>query len=234
MQVPQRRDRESETRRRKAPCATAAPASGSLLHRRMGLLRAHDQVAASGLPGGDQSSKGRGRGAVLDVPVPARGQPEQLGHPPQNHALELGRGGCGAPQDGDRVQRGRQQLGEDGRLGSAGGEIGEVARVLPVGHARQEYLVQVAEHRGERLALFGGGPGSAAAMSPGATEASTGSSPTRSRYEAAHSSAAAPSRRRSVKRSSRSSAPPSAAAPTPSTPAAGRPARDPPSTRFRR
>ena len=67
------------------------------------------------------------------------GSPSRSRHPVEHHALELGGRGRGAPQDRHRVQRRRQQLGEDRRLGGAGGEVGEVARVLPVGDARQQH-----------------------------------------------------------------------------------------------
>ena len=86
--------------------------------------------------------------------VPARGQPEQVGRPVEHQALELGRRRRGPPQERDRVERGREQLGQDSRLRRARREVREVARVLPVGDARQQDLVEVAEHRGERLGLF--------------------------------------------------------------------------------
>ena len=112
-------------------------------------------LASGGLAGGDQRRQRRGRGAVLDVAVPAGRQPEQLGDPVEHHALELGRRRRRAPQDRDRVERRRQQLGEDRRLGRAGGEVREVARVLPVRDAREQHLVEVAQHRRERLGLVG-------------------------------------------------------------------------------
>ena len=64
-------------------------------------------------------------------------------------------GGRRAPQKAHRVQRRRQQLGEDPRLRRAGREVGEEPRVLPVGDARQQDLVEVAQDRGERLGLVG-------------------------------------------------------------------------------
>ena len=125
-----------------------------LVDRRVGLLGAHDELAAGRLAGGDERRQARGRGRVLDVPVPAAGQTEQIGDPVEHDALELGRGRRGPPQDRDRVQRRRQQLGEDRRLGRAGGEVGEVAWVLPVGDPGQQQLVEVAQHVGERLRVL--------------------------------------------------------------------------------
>ena len=70
-----------------------------LVDRRVRLLRAHDQRPAGRIAGGRQRGERRGRGGVLDVPVPPVGQPEQLRHPVEHEALELRRRGRGPPQD---------------------------------------------------------------------------------------------------------------------------------------
>ena len=120
------------------------------------MLRADDDPAAGsrrarGGEGGDQARRRR----VLDVPVELLGQPEQLSQPVQRQLLELLQGGRRAPENPDLVQARDEQLGQDPGLGAGRREVGEVARALPVGDPRQQDLVQVAEHRGERLGLLG-------------------------------------------------------------------------------
>ena len=86
--------------------------------------------------------------------VPAAGQPEQLAEPVEREQLELRRGGGGAPDERHLVEGGGEQLREDRRLGRGDGEVPEEARALPVGHRRQQDLVEIPEHGGERLALL--------------------------------------------------------------------------------
>ena len=114
-----------------------------------------DPPAGRRLARGDERGQRPDRGGVLDVPVELRRQAEQLPQPVQRHLLELLQHRRGAPEDADLVEGGDQQLGEDARLGARGREVGEVARALPVGDARHEHVVEVAEHGGERLRPVG-------------------------------------------------------------------------------
>src|SRR5207244_10379279 len=101
----------------------------------------------------ERGDRGR-RGRVLDVAVPAARKAEELGQPVEGHRLELRRGGRGAPDEGDRVERGGEELGEDARLRGRGREVREEARVLPVRDPGQEELVEVVEHGRERLGML--------------------------------------------------------------------------------
>ena len=97
------------------------------------------------------------------------------------------------------------------------GEVREEARALPVRDPGQQDLVEVAQDVGERLASFrrrrtAGGGG----CLPARPARAPGSSPTRSRYRAAHSSAAAPSSRNVTSAASRSAATCACSAPAPS------------------
>ena len=49
---------------------------------------------------------------------------------------------------------GREQLGEDAGLRARDGEVGEVARALPVRHAGEQHPVEVGEHGLERLGVI--------------------------------------------------------------------------------
>ena len=91
------------------------------------------------------------------MPVPAGRKAEQLGDPVADEQLELGRRGRRPPEEPDRVQRRGEQLREDPRLGGRGREVGKEARMLPVRDPRHEDLVEVAQHRLERLPLVGRG-----------------------------------------------------------------------------
>ena len=103
------------------------------------------------------------------------GQAEQLPQPVERHLLELLQRRRGAPEDPDLVEPGDQELGEDPGLGRGRREVGEVARALPVGDARHQDLVEVAQHGGERLRLRRAATaGSAALIAPGSTCESTG------------------------------------------------------------
>ena len=146
-----------------------------LLDRRVRVLGAGDGVAAGDVARRDQRGERGRRGRVLDVPVPAVREPEQLPRPVGRAQLELGRGRRGAPEDRDLVQRRRDQLGEDPRLGGGDGEVGEEARVLPVRERRDDQLVEVAEDVRERLAASRAARrGASRDSSPGSTCASTG------------------------------------------------------------
>ena len=93
------------------------------------------------------------RGRVLDVPVEVRGQAEELREPVERHLLELLQRRRRAPEDPDLVEPGDQELGEDTGLRCGRREVREEARALPVRQPRQEHVVEVAEHRRERLGL---------------------------------------------------------------------------------
>src|SRR5439155_15250209 len=103
---------------------------------------------------GERGDRRQG-GGVLDVTVPAVRETEELRRPVQRQRLELRRRRRGAPDEGDRVERRRKQFGENARLRCADGEVRQEAWALPVRHARQQDLVEVAKHVGERLASFG-------------------------------------------------------------------------------
>ena len=103
----------------------------------------------------------------------------------------------GAPEEADLVERRGEQLGEDAGLGGGVGEVGEEARVLPVRDARQEDLVEVAQHRRERLRLLGRRSGQLRADLARLRPAPAPAARRRARgTPAAHSSAAAPSSRK--------------------------------------
>ena len=78
-------------------------------------------------------------------------------------------------------------------------EVREEARMLPVRDRGQDQPSRSSSSAENGSAVSGGDSGSRSSSQPGSTCASTGSSPTRSRYDAAHSSAAAPSRLRSTR-----------------------------------
>src|SRR3712207_8829806 len=58
-------------------------------------------------------------------------------------SLELGRSRGRAPQEGDVVQRGREQLREDRGLGRARREVGHESRVVPMGHRSEEHTSEL-------------------------------------------------------------------------------------------
>ena len=119
----------------------------------------HDPLAGRRRPGrGERRDEARGR-RVLDVPVHAGGQAQQVGEPLERHLLELLERGRRPPEDPDLVERGDEQLREDPGLRRRRREVGEVARALPVGEAGHEHVVEVAENSGERLRLLGGTTG---------------------------------------------------------------------------
>ena len=119
------------------------------------MLGADDDAATRGLARSGERRDRRGRGGVLDMAVPAAGQPEQLRGPVQRQTLELRRGGRRPPQERNRVEGRGEQLGEDPRLPGAHREVREEAWALPMRNPGQEDLVEVSEHVRERLAAFG-------------------------------------------------------------------------------
>ena len=190
-------DPERVVDRRLAQLELEQPAR--LLDRRVRVLGGDDDARAGlRLPRrGERDHRAR-RGGVLDVAVQAVRQPEQLREPVERQLLELLQRRRGAPEDPDLVQPGAEQLGEDARLRAGGREVGEEARALPVRDRRQRASRR---GRGARPRTARPSPaalgGSRARTSPGSTCASTGSSRSRSRYDATHSTAAAPSSRKS-------------------------------------
>ena len=125
-----------------------------LLDRRMRVLGAEHDAAGVRLPGGRQCRERRGRRRVFDVPVPLAREPEQLREPVHRHDLELRRGRRGPPEDLRYVQRRGEELRQDPRLRARRREVGEEARMLPVGDARQQHLIEVSQHRRKRLACL--------------------------------------------------------------------------------
>ena len=98
------------------------------------------------------------------------GSSSSVGQPVEHVRLELGRGGRGGPEHALHAQPGREQVAEDRRPAGVGREVREERRVLPVGDARQQHPVEVAQHapRTARPARAGAA-GSAARISPGLT-----------------------------------------------------------------
>ena len=129
-----------------------------------------DAPARRRRPGGRERGDEARRGRVLDVPVEALREAEQVGEPGERHLLELLQGGRRAPEDPDLVERGDQELREDPRLGAGRREVREVARALPVREARAS-----ARRRGRggrrrtARASSGARSGSAARIAPGST-----------------------------------------------------------------
>ena len=80
---------------------------------------------------------------------------QQALQPAERDLFELGRRRRGSPEHRLLIQRSRQELCED--PGSAGRdrEVGEEPRVIPVRHARQDDVFEVAEDRVEGLAGLG-------------------------------------------------------------------------------
>ena len=71
---------------------------------------------------------------------------KELPQPVERHLLELLQRRRGAPEDADLIQAGRQHVGQDRGLGAGGREVGKEARALPVRQARQQHLLDVAQH----------------------------------------------------------------------------------------
>ena len=161
------------------------------------MLRADDDAPAGrrGAGGGERGHE-PGRRGVLDVAVQAGRQPEQVGEPGERHLLELLERRRRAPEDPDLVEAGREELGEDPRLeppstGSTRSSAGSAS-----GSARQQHLVEVAQHGGERLARLGRPVGQRGADRARLdAREHRAARARRSRYDATHSSAAAPSSR---------------------------------------
>ena len=101
------------------------------------MLRADDDPRTGlRLTGGRERRERRERRSLLEMAVPAGGQPDQLGEPGDDRLLELLQRRRRAPENADVVERGGEQLGEDARSGAGGREVGEEAWTLPVRDAR--------------------------------------------------------------------------------------------------
>ncbi len=139
-----------------------------LLRDRVRVLGADDDAGVRPrLPRRGERGDRRGGRGVLDVPVPVRGQAEQLREPAQRHLLELLQRRRRAPEEADLVQRRRQQLREDARRRRAVREVREEARALPVRDRGHEHVVEVAQDIREGLALLGRGGREAGAQRAG-------------------------------------------------------------------
>ena len=89
------------------------------------------------------------------VPAEALRQADGLPEPVQHAGFHLGGGGRGLPEHALRAERGRQHLRQHRGRARIGREIGEEARMLPVGHARHHDTLEVREHGFHRFARLG-------------------------------------------------------------------------------
>jgi hypothetical protein len=154
------------------PVLSDAENDARLLHGGVRLVRGvhaqarlPDQPAPAGVEPGHrfarrgQGHQGGGGGGVLDDAEQAGGQAEHLAQPVEGDQLELGGGGRGLPEHAVRVEGRREGLGQDGRSGGGVGEVGEEARVVPVGEAGDDHALDVGQDPGQRLGLHRRGPG---------------------------------------------------------------------------
>ena len=116
--------------------------------------------AGGPLAGGQDGAQSRTGGGVLDhAPAVAPGaetlgQVEQFHQPVHHVRLQLGVGGAAVPHHALGVDARGEQVADDGGAGGVGGEVGEEVGRLPVGDARHDDLVHVAQHGLHRLALL--------------------------------------------------------------------------------
>ena len=179
------RARQGEAGRRRRPASPQLEVEDlhCLLHRGVGVLRRDDDpLPGSELARGRQRDESRRRRRVLDVAVPAGRQPEQLRHPVEHDALQLGRGRRRAPEDRVLVERGREELREDRGLRARDARstrrtAGDCQCVI-AGRRISSTSFSTAENGSP---CSGAVAGSRERTYPGSTCASTGSSPTRSR-----------------------------------------------------
>ena len=193
----------------------------------MRFLGADDDAAAGRLARRCERGDRRDRGSVLDVAVPPVGQPEQLRQPVDGVRLELGQRRRRAPDEADRVERRRDQLGEDPGLRRAVGEVREEARALPVGRRGNDDLVEVSQHVCEGLPVLGRRRRQAFADVTRLHLCQHGKLADLLEIPRAHSSAAAPSSRKLTCAASRSAATCACSAPGPSSARRGAPAQRP-------
>ena len=93
------------------------------------------------------------------TPEKTSGKADHLAQPVGHAGLELGRGGRGLPEHALRRERGSHVLGHDGGRARIGREIGEEARMLPMGHPRHDDPVEIGEDRLHRSSPAAGGRG---------------------------------------------------------------------------
>ena len=116
--------------------------------------------AGGPLTGGQDGAQCRAGGGVLDhaPAVTPRAellrQVEQLHQPVHHVRLQLGVGGAAVPHHALGVDARGEKVADDGGAGSVGGEVGEEVGRLPVGDARHDDLVHVAQHGLHGLALL--------------------------------------------------------------------------------
>ena len=111
--------------------------------------------AGRALARGEERAEDRARGGVLDDAREALGQAGHLAKPVEDARLQLGRGGRGLPEHALGAERRGEHLGEDRRRARVRREVGEEARVLPVGDPRQHHRREVGEDLVHRLAALG-------------------------------------------------------------------------------
>ena len=114
------------------------------------------------LAGGQRGAQGGAGGGVLDDAAAAGrraeggGQIEHGDHPVEHVGLQFGAGRAGGPEHALHAQASGQEFAQDGRTRDVGREKGEEIGRLPVGDARENLLLHVAEDGGEVFSLFGG------------------------------------------------------------------------------
>ncbi len=120
------------------------------------------QALLGGVDAGRLSCRGqrdqrRRRGGVGQQAVEGRRQPERLAQPVHHDAFELGADRRGPPQHRVLAEGRGQHLAEDPGTGRGRREVGEEARVLPVGGVRLDQAPVVGEDRVDRLGALGRG-----------------------------------------------------------------------------
>ena len=106
------------------------------------LARGQDRVQAAGGSG------------VVDDPEKIVREPEPLAKPAEGDLFQFRRRGRRLPQHVIDVQRGRQHFAQDAGTGGGDREVGEKARVVPVGDAGDDQVAEVGEDGIHGLALF--------------------------------------------------------------------------------
>ncbi|MNE62835.1 hypothetical protein D3C80_1581440 [compost metagenome] len=110
-------------------------------------------VIATALAGADQRHQGTGRGGVLDHPAPLIRQADHLPQPVDGGFFQFAQRRAGLPRQAEYAKAGAEEIAEHRRQGAVGGEVTEKIRMLPVGQAGHDQLVDVLEDLLERLTL---------------------------------------------------------------------------------
>ena len=108
---------------------------------------------------GEEGGERRARGRILDHAGKGFRQADHLAQPVHHPGLELGRGRRGLPEHALRGERCGDELRHQGGRAGIGREVGEEARVLPMGHARHHHPVEIGKDPLHRLARGGRGLG---------------------------------------------------------------------------